>query len=57
MVTELMQARLKNQPGKIADCRRLVLPLRDAWHEAATAQATAQAGSAPSAGPIPTVAG
>lgn len=43
MVSELMTARLKNLPGKIADCRRLILPLRDAWHEAATASATAAA--------------
>ena len=43
MVTELMNARLKNQPGTIADCRALVLPLRDAWHEAATAAASSTA--------------
>jgi flagellar protein FliS len=46
MVTELMNARLKNQPAMIADCRRLVLPLRDAWHEAAGSQASS--GQAPS---------
>jgi flagellar protein FliS len=56
MVTELMNARLKNQPGMIADCRRLVLPLRDAWHEAATAQATGPVAAAPTTGPIPSVA-
>ena len=41
MVTELMNARLKNQPGMVADCRQLVLPLRDAWHEAAGTAMTA----------------
>jgi flagellar protein FliS len=40
MVTELMNARLKNQPGMVADVRQLVLPLRDAWQEAAAAAAT-----------------
>jgi len=49
MVTELMTARMKNQPGKIADCHRLVVPLRDAWHEAANAAATA-ANPTPNAG-------
>ena len=43
MVTELMNARLKNQPGRVADCRRLVLPLRDAWHAAATGNTSAVA--------------
>lgn len=36
MVGELSQARLRCQPQRIADCRGLVEPLRDAWHEAAT---------------------
>jgi flagellar protein FliS len=36
MVGELMQARLKSAPQSIADCRMLLEPLRDAWHEAAT---------------------
>lgn len=35
MVGELMQARLKGVPQSIADCRMLLEPLRDAWHEAA----------------------
>ncbi|NLT56662.1 MAG: flagellar export chaperone FliS [Actinomycetales bacterium] len=34
MVGELMQARLRNQPQRIADCRDLVEPLREAWHTA-----------------------
>lgn len=44
MITELMNARLRNQPGRVADCRRLVLPLRDAWHAAATGNASPGAG-------------
>jgi len=34
MVGELMQARLKKDPERIASCRELVVPLRDAWHTA-----------------------
>lgn len=34
MVQELMQARVRNQPQRVADCRDLVVPLRDAWHAA-----------------------
>jgi flagellar secretion chaperone FliS len=34
MVNELMQARLNRDPRRVADCRDLLLPLRDAWHEA-----------------------
>jgi flagellar protein FliS len=43
MVGELSQALLRRQPARIADCRALVEPLRDAWHLAAdehTARAT-----------------
>jgi flagellar protein FliS len=39
MVGELSQARLRQQPARIADVRALVEPLRDAWHEAARGQA------------------
>lgn len=35
MVGELSQARLRNEPRRISDCRELVEPLRDAWHQAA----------------------
>ncbi len=35
MVGELMQARLRQDPRRVADCRALLVPLRDAWHEAA----------------------
>jgi len=35
MVGELSQARLQHKPQRIADCRALVEPLRDAWHQAA----------------------
>ena len=34
LVQELMQARVRHQPHRIADCRDLVIPLRDAWHAA-----------------------
>ncbi len=37
MVSELMTARLRNDPQRIADCRELLEPLRDAWHAAASA--------------------
>lgn len=44
MVSELMQARLRQTPKRIADCRALVEPLRDAWREAAVAAAKEQSG-------------
>jgi flagellar protein FliS len=31
MVSELWQARLRNSPQRILDCRELIEPLRDAW--------------------------
>jgi flagellar protein FliS len=34
LVQELIQARLRNQPQRVAVCRDLVIPLRDAWHAA-----------------------
>jgi flagellar protein FliS len=34
IVAELMQARLRQAPQRVADCRDLVVPLRDAWREA-----------------------
>jgi flagellar protein FliS len=34
MVGELMRARLQKQPQRVADCRELLLPLRDAWKQA-----------------------
>jgi flagellar protein FliS len=45
LVTELMEARVRNQPQRVADCRELVVPLRDAWH-AASGGAEPTAGSA-----------
>jgi flagellar protein FliS len=36
MVGELMQARLHGAPEQVAQCRLLLEPLRDAWHQAAT---------------------
>ena len=49
MVGELMQARLRGLPERVADCRELVEPLRDAWHQASGGAAVAvpvQAGGA-----------
>ena len=34
MVGELMAARLKGDPARVADCRELLVPLREAWHTA-----------------------
>jgi flagellar protein FliS len=38
IVGELSTARLRGNPQSIADCRELIEPLRDAWHEAAVSQ-------------------
>ena len=35
MVSELWTARLRKQPEKVAECRQLIEPLRDAWRMAA----------------------
>jgi flagellar secretion chaperone FliS len=35
MVSELWTARLRKQPNKVAECRQLIEPLRDAWRMAA----------------------
>jgi flagellar protein FliS len=47
MVSELMQARLKSTPERVEQCRMLLEPLRDAWHEAATGRPF---GASPEAG-------
>lgn len=47
LVNELMQARLRNDPQRVADCRELIEPLRDAWHSAAGHAATQGAPLAP----------
>jgi flagellar protein FliS len=39
IVGELSQARIQGQPQRVADCRGLVEPLRDAWHQAAASTA------------------
>lgn len=44
MISELMQARLRKLPERIADCRELVEPLRDAWHQASGSSVGAAAG-------------
>jgi len=38
MVGELSQAMVRHQPQRLADCRGLIEPLREAWHEAASVQ-------------------
>src|SRR3954454_7759861 len=35
LVTELIQANVKADPDRVADCRQVVEPLCDAWREAA----------------------
>jgi len=53
MVGELMQARLRLQPERVADCRQLLEPLRDAWHQAATGRPADDPGATPGAVPPP----
>lgn len=50
LVQELMQARLHNQPQRVATCRDLVKPLRDAWHAASGAAAPASPQDHPAQG-------
>lgn len=37
LLTELISANVNKDAAKVADCRRIVEPLRAAWHEAAAA--------------------
>jgi flagellar protein FliS len=41
LVSELSRARLRSDVQRVADCRDLVEPLRDAWHTAVGEQAAA----------------
>jgi len=34
LLTELISANIKKDAAKVGECRRLVDPLRDAWHQA-----------------------
>ena len=43
LLTELVQANVKNDLRRVADCRRIVEPLRDAWRQAAAALAAGTA--------------
>ncbi|WP_164703242.1 flagellar export chaperone FliS [Modestobacter sp. KNN46-3] len=43
LLTELIAANVKGDVRRIADCRRIVEPLRDAWREAAASLASAPA--------------
>lgn len=41
LLTELIQANVRRDADKVASCRSLIEPLRDAWREAASAGAGA----------------
>jgi len=43
LISELGQAILKGDLRRVADCRKIVEPLRDAWREAAASLASAPA--------------
>ena len=43
LVTELVTANVKAEPRRVADCRKVVEPLRDAWREAAASLASCPA--------------
>ena len=38
LITELIAANIRGEADRVASCRTLIEPLRDAWREAATAQ-------------------
>ena len=42
LLSELIQTNLKGNVRRVADCRKIVEPLRDAWREAAASLASAQ---------------
>ena len=43
LLTELMRANVKGNVRAVADCRKIVEPLRDAWREAAASLASSPA--------------
>ena len=43
LISELVLANVQGSVRKVADCRRIVEPLREAWHEAAATLAAASA--------------
>jgi flagellar protein FliS len=43
LLTELIQANVKGDLRRVADCRKIVEPLRDAWREAAASLAAGTA--------------
>lgn len=70
IVAELMRARMANDPNRVAQCRDLLVPLRDAWHQVldgtsaesaapapAEAADTADAGPTHGSAPVPASAG
>lgn len=46
LLTELVGANIRGDANRTADCRRLVEPLREAWHAAIGSEAGAGRGSA-----------
>ncbi|MGZ4625620.1 MAG: flagellar export chaperone FliS [Kineosporiaceae bacterium] len=57
MVSELMQARLAQSAQRVADCRDLVVPLRDAWRQAGERLAGAAQAGVPAGVPADVPAG
>jgi flagellar secretion chaperone FliS len=58
IVNELMRARLARSAQRVADCHDLVVPLRDAWHQAGEQlSADANRGSGPASGSADTRVG
>lgn len=56
LVGELMQARLRKAPERVAQCRKLIEPLRDAWRDAAVQTAAAESASAAERAGVPMAA-
>jgi flagellar protein FliS len=52
MTGELMKARLHRAPQRVAECRELLVPLRDAWYAASAVEA-GDAGEGPRAATVP----
>jgi flagellar secretion chaperone FliS len=51
IVSELWTARLRKQPEKVAECRQLIEPLRDAWRAAAIETSQREVAAVLSGGP------
>ena len=46
LISELVLANVQGNARKVSDCRKIVEPLRDAWHEAAATLAAAASATA-----------